>query len=44
MPAKSARQLRKAYAAKARGEKWGAEMVAKTPRAKRSRMMKGKKR
>lgn len=30
MPAKSKAQLRAAYAAKARGEKWGEEMVEKT--------------
>ena len=43
MPAKSAAQLRAAYAAAERGEAWGKEMIAKTPRAKRSRMMKGTK-
>ena len=42
MPAKSKAQLRKAYAAANRGEAWGKEMVAKTPRATRSRLMKGK--
>lgn len=40
MPAKSRAQLRKAYAAAARGESWGKEMVAKTPRKTRSRLMK----
>ncbi len=34
MPAKSKAQLRAAYAAKARGEKWGEEMVAKTETTK----------
>jgi hypothetical protein len=40
MPAKSKAQLKAAYAAKGRGEKWGKEMVAKTPRKTRSRLMK----
>ena len=34
MPAKSKAQLRAAYAAKARGEAWGAEMVEKTKTTK----------
>jgi len=42
MPAKSKAQLKAAYAAAARGESWGKEMIAKTPRTKRSRLMKGK--
>ena len=43
MPAKSRKQLRKAYAAAGRGEKWGKRMVAHTPRAKRSRLMRKRK-
>lgn len=43
MPAKSGRQLRKAYAARARGEKWGKRMVKHTSRKKRSRLMKKEK-
>jgi hypothetical protein len=42
VPAKNKAQLKGAYAAAGRGEAWGKEMVAKTPRATRSRMMKGK--
>lgn len=38
-PAVSRRQLKAAYAAKGRGEKWGKEMVGKTPRATRSKLM-----
>lgn len=34
MPARSKAQLRAAYAAKSRGEKWGAEMVAATESTK----------
>ena len=40
MPARSRAQLRAAYAAASRGESWGKEMVAKTPRKTRSRLMK----
>ena len=39
MPAKSGAQLRAAYAAKERGEEWGAEMVEKTSRSTRVRLM-----
>jgi len=42
MPAKSKAQLKAAYAAAHRGETWGKEMIAKTPRQTRSRLMKGK--
>lgn len=42
MPAKSKSQLKKAYAACGRGEKWGCDMVKHTPRATRSALMKGK--
>jgi len=41
-PAKNKAQLKAAYAAASRGESWGKEMVAKTPRKKRSRLMKKK--
>ena len=41
MPAKSKAQLKAAYAASSRGEAWGKEMIVKTPRGKRSRLMKG---
>ena len=47
MPAKSKAQLRAAYAAKERGEKWGEEMVEKTHSTKglpeRVKKRKGKK-
>ncbi len=43
MPAKSKKQLKKAYAAADRGEEWGKRMVAHTPRRARKRLMKGKK-
>lgn len=44
MPAKSRKQLKKAYSAAGRGESWGKRMVAHTPRKTRSRLMKkGKK-
>ena len=41
MPAESKRQLKKAYAACRRGEKWGCDMVEHTPRKKRSSLMRG---
>ena len=40
MPAVSGKQYRKAGAAAGRGEKWGKEMVKKTPAAKRRRWTK----
>jgi len=40
MPARSREQLKKAYAAAGRGEAWGKEMIAKTPRKRRSALMK----
>lgn len=43
MPAKSKAQLKAAYAAAGRGEKWGKRMVEHTPRKTRSRLMKKKK-
>lgn len=45
MPAKSKAQLRAAYAAKERGEKWGEEMAEKTKSTKGlpERVKKGKK-
>ena len=43
MPAKTAKQYRKAGAAAGRGEKWGKEMVRATPAAKRRRWTKGSK-
>ena len=42
MPAKTGKQYRKAGAAAGRGEKWGKEMVKKTPPAKRKRWAKKK--
>jgi hypothetical protein len=44
MPAKTARQYRKAGAAAGRGEAWGKAMVKHTPAAKRRRWTKGGKR
>jgi len=38
MPARSGAQLRAAYAAAARGESWGKEMIRKTPRTLRRRL------
>jgi hypothetical protein len=43
MPAKSAKQLRRAYAGASRGEAWAKKMVAHTPRKTKKRLMKGKK-
>jgi len=40
MPAKSKKQLKRAYAGAGRGEKWAKRMVAHTPRKTRSRLMK----
>ena len=44
IPAKSKAQLRKAYAAKSRGEAWGEEMVAATKTTKGLPARKRKKR
>ena len=43
MPAKYGKQYRKAGAAAVRGEKWGKEMVKKTPPTKRKRWAKKQK-
>jgi len=43
MPAKSKRQLKKAYAEASKGKQGAKKMIEHTPRKTRSRMMKGKK-
>lgn len=39
MPAKSKKQLKRAYAGARRGEKWAKRMVKHTPRKTRKRLM-----
>ena len=39
MPAKSKRQLKRAYAGAGRGEKWAKRMIKHTPRRKRKTLM-----
>lgn len=41
MPAKSKRQLKRAYAGVGRGEKWAKRMITHTPRKTRKRLMRG---
>lgn len=40
MPAKSAKQLKKAYAEADKGKEWGKKMVEDTPDAVKSRLLK----
>jgi hypothetical protein len=40
MPAKSKKQLKKAYVEAKKGKKWAKDMIKKTSRKKRKRLMK----
>ena len=42
MPAKSRKQLKKAYAEAAKGKTWAKDMIAHTPKKTRSKLMKKK--